>query len=216
MLDRCVALARGEHDVVDRDVVLQVDEALEAVGAGEDAPQHMRHTNRFRRRGVRRREQPDPAPARYGEPRSVAVGKRIGEARASVCRALHENRTRRPLRQERRFGHVIADGTSRLREELDCRRIAARDADEIAIEPAHRAARRRRDVDAGHAAAAASAHDRRLGNERQAKLARPPRQRSHQIRLGSHVDDRGDFDVDRAQRERSRIGAIVVREDHGS
>ena len=48
MLDRCVALARGELDVVDGDIGLQIDEALVAAVAGGHAPERVRAARRHR------------------------------------------------------------------------------------------------------------------------------------------------------------------------
>ena len=85
MLDRLIAFARGERDVVDGDVVLPVDEALRALRAARDAPQRQRRSARdgdgLRGREAARAAREARLRARR-EPRGVAFGQRRGEIEA--------------------------------------------------------------------------------------------------------------------------------------
>ena len=83
MLDRCVALARRERDVLGGDVVLQVDESFAAATRRWNAPQRERSGAdfHFRMRWSCRGK----IGACRAQSRRVAIGKRFGEAEAPVC-----------------------------------------------------------------------------------------------------------------------------------
>ena len=123
------------------------------------------------------------------------------------------NRQRRCVRQERSQRLVIPQRAARMREKVRRWIPAAGYADEIAVEPARRAASERCDVNRGDALAAVRADDARCGDDGKTERTRTLRQRARYLRFGPGIDDGGDRDVAIAQCERRRIGAVVGRED---
>src|SRR5437764_15062177 len=108
----------------------------------------------------------------------MTIGERGGEPEASVCAAGGLGRQRRRLGYKRGQRVVVAQLSARLREEMERGIPAPGDADEIAIEPAGRATRERRNVDCRDALAAVRTDNRGSGEDRQAEGTGVLRQRS--------------------------------------
>ena len=188
VLDRAVALARGERDVADGDVVLQVDEALVAVVAAPGRPTAAAAAPAGRRRGVAgATAQPSAGAA---EPRRAAAASAGAWPSASAAASAEAAVARRPAatigsgdasgtKVAQRV--VVAQRAARLREEVHGRIPAARHGDEIAVERARRAAARAATTStAGRRAAAVRARtidaavERSAGRRRaRAAAARP-------------------------------------------
>ena len=147
----------------------------------------------------------------------MPVGKRRREAEAPVRGAgganWQLNWQRRCFRQERSQRLVVPQCAARMREQVHRWIPAAGYADEIAVEPARRAASERRDVDCCDALAAVRADDTRRSDDGKTERTRTLRQRAGYLRVGPGIDDGSDRDVGVAQRQRRRIGAVVGRED---
>ena len=193
-------LARGERDVLDGHVVLEIDERFGP--RRRDMPER-RDGERLRRRRGARRARRRMAPRRRAAATPAARPSRSAPARAKV--PPHAPATLMP--RGKFVGHEGRDlvAPARLAAEMggqaDCGILAARrpqrgrpsigDASPVAID----------DLDAAHARAAAHVDDRAPQHEPRAAAAR----RAHRRRdFGPRIDDRRDAET----RPRSRSAAV--------
>ena len=225
VLDRGVAFAHRELDVGHRHVVLEVDEALAV------APRRQRHCPERPHRSAF-------APLLHGrtgrlgprvESRGAggigagrdSVGEAFGEAEESARGPGRAFALRALSRHERGAGGVEAQPALRLREQVDGRVPAARDADQIArdapgIVPHRRAIRRERTnlhpVDAG---AADRAHHHTAGDELEPE-ALDDGERVVPRPAVARVDHRDDVRPGVQHRLQRLVGRVVVGEQHGA
>ena len=221
MLDREVALAHGERDVGRGDVVLQIDEALGATARRRrwDFPQGP-HRAGLGFGGLWRGAGLSLAEARFF--------RRLGARREPLAQARAQRRgagggARRTLGLDRGSGHegeavgVVTGVAARLREQVDRRAPAARDAHQVAgqaLGPAGPALARRierRDIGRAHRLGAVGRAHRMARLNRETGAAR--RGHGGAAGIGSDIDDGRDLDPTVVQVQRGGVSAVAVGED---
>ena len=190
MFDGFEPLADGKVDIPGGDVVLEIDECLDASGIGIGG----QHANRPEAVGRRRgREGAAGAAARRGAAGGKAFGENLAEIVAAIGGAGRAGCLDRLIRDEGIERRVEAQLAARLREQMHRRRPAARHADAIGGQDFPRAdlaiGGHWRDGEAGDAPGAGRGKDGVAGQGRDALCAQRGQFRPA-IAFGPDIDQR--------------------------